>query len=293
MGTTGDQQVAATAPNKFATIGMVTFAFTILLVFPNWPLLGYLPLVLTLIKVFDGSKVNGFALFAVWSLWHAILLYPLFYLTGEARFIVGATYLPFLGLYPYGGAVPFEKRNFFGQMMIRICWDPSLLATAFIFHLLGMRLFQPFVTVLDSEIIIASFPFPSDVHELSKKYNVGAVVNMCIEYPGPVAEYKKYNIEQLRLPTVDTTAPEYEDILKGITFITQFLEKNKGKRVLIHCKGGRGRAATMVLSYYLSKGKEVKATFDWLKSQRKEVVSSILKYSVVHKVAQRFGNTQN
>jgi protein-tyrosine phosphatase len=97
------------------------------------------------------------------------------------------------------------------------------------------------------------------------------VVSRCIEYDGPIQEYEAHGIRQLRLPTVDTSSPEYEQVVKvrvtervvnddggdaaaaagagsdddasgvvqGVEFIEGFLAENQQKRVLIHCKGGR------------------------------------------------------
>jgi protein-tyrosine phosphatase len=63
--------------------------------------------------------------------------------------------------------------------------------------------------------------------------------------------------------------------------------------VLIHCKGGRGRAATMLLCYYISKGKDPRETLEWMRSKRKEVVSSILHYRVVEEIEQKYKHACN
>lgn len=168
---------------------------------------------------------------------------------------------------------------------------------------LTISFLTPFVTDLDDRICISSLPFPSDVAELVSKHRVGAVVNMCGEYSGPVKEYKKAGIAQVRLPTgkrsgylrnnnclVDTEAPALEDIRKGIKFMTEFLEKEKDKRVLVHCKGGRGRAATMVLCYYVSLGRDARETLQGMQQKRSVIVPTILHYSVVNIIADIYKN---
>ncbi len=61
---------------------------------------------------------------------------------------------------------------------------------------------------------VGSLPLPSDVVALAEEFNVGAVVNMCIEYSGPVQHYEEKGIQQLRLPTVDTCSPSKPDVGK-------------------------------------------------------------------------------
>lgn len=128
---------------------------------------------------------------------------------------------------------------------------------SFLFKFLSFRLLTPFITEMDENILISSLPFNSDLETL-KMHNVGAVVNMCIEYAGP--NYPE-SIVQLRLPTgiktikisyslikidpffftlrlqrlvlsistlnliVDTSAPCLADLEKGIQFIASNLEQ--------------------------------------------------------------------
>lgn len=54
---------------------------------------------------------------------------------------------------------------------------------------------------------------------------------------GPVVEYESVGIQQLRLPTVDTTSPSLEAVSAGVEFIAEFTQQNPGKKVFIHCKG--------------------------------------------------------
>ena len=57
-----------------------------------------------------------------------------------------------------------------------------------------------------------SLPLPWDVAHLVREFNIGAVVNMTIEYSGPLEEYALHGVEQLHLPTVDTAAPTLEQV---------------------------------------------------------------------------------
>jgi hypothetical protein len=145
-----------------------------------------------------------------------------------------------------------------------------------------------------------------------KSHGITGVVNMCIEWPGPQAEYSRVGIDQLHLPTVDTTPPSLADLERGIAFIAK--QKELGGRVFIHCKvsscsdspsfldlqercitdiastvfvfqGGRGRAATMALAWYVSQGLSPKAGMLLLKSKRSVVSSVVVDYAAIQQLA--------
>ena len=79
---------------------------------------------------------------------------------------------------------------------------------------------------------------------------------MCAEYGGPAREYARNGVEQLRLPTLDTTQPSARDLVAGVRWIQARLRAQPGARVLVHCKGGRGRASTMALAFQLAREME-------------------------------------
>lgn len=86
-----------------------------------------------------------------------------------------------------------------------------------------------------------------------KEHGVVGVVNMCVEWPGPQDAYAEAGIKQIRLPTVDTTAPSYTDLAAGIAFIKETLATSPdGSRIFIHCKAGRVRHAFFFGCFSLS-----------------------------------------
>ena len=86
-----------------------------------------------------------------------------------------------------------------------------------------------------------------------KEHGVVGVVNMCVEWPGPQDAYAEAGIKQIRLPTVDTTAPSYTDLAAGIAFIKETLATSPdGSRIFIHCKAGRVRHAFFLGCFSLS-----------------------------------------
>lgn len=101
---------------------------------------------------------------------------------------------------------------------------------------------------VDEDIVLGAFPFARDVKGLAG-IGVGAVVNTCAEYAGPTAEYERFGIEQLRVPTIDFTHPSLESLESATEFMAQQIAS--GKRVYVHCKAGRARSATVVACWLI------------------------------------------
>ncbi|KAF0691801.1 Aste57867_17072 [Aphanomyces stellatus] len=107
-----------------------------------------------------------------------------------------------------------------------------------------------YFTLVDSHVYLGAVPmvFMGHVSFLHAR-GVRAVVNLCDEYEGPVATYRKHNITQLRIPTVDHTEPSLSDLRKAVEFIE--FHKSQGSRVFVHCKAGSGRSAAVVFCWKL------------------------------------------
>jgi len=103
-------------------------------------------------------------------------------------------------------------------------------------------------TTLDETLILGCAPFSIAGHpQALYKSGVRGVVNMCAEYQGPKDEYAKLGIKQLRLPTVDHFEPTVECMREAVKFIAD--HKARGEKVLVHCKAGHGRAASIALCW--------------------------------------------
>jgi len=83
-----------------------------------------------------------------------------------------------------------------------------------------------------------------------KAEGIGAVVNTCQEYAGPVDAYERAGIEQLRIPTVDFTHPALKDVERAVEFMQEQIAA--GRQVYVHCKAGRARSATVVLCWLVT-----------------------------------------
>ncbi|ORY07444.1 phosphatases II [Basidiobolus meristosporus CBS 931.73] len=105
---------------------------------------------------------------------------------------------------------------------------------------------------VDKTVIIGALPDESLIRELNRTANVKYVVNMCREFDELCQLYKELDIEQVRLETEDFTTPSLENIRAGVEYIESCVKKNNGT-IYVHCKAGRGRSATMVLCYLITR----------------------------------------
>jgi protein-tyrosine phosphatase len=56
----------------------------------------------------------------------------------------------------------------------------------------------------------------------------------------------------LRLPTVDHTAPEFDQVVMGVRFLEAIVTLNK--KVYVHCYAGMGRSVLLVTAYLIQQG---------------------------------------
>ena len=132
---------------------------------------------------------------------------------------------------------------------------------------------------VDQHVLIGALPFASLVPQLHAE-GVGAVVNMCEEYAGPTAAYERAGIRQLRVPTVDFTAPSLVDVQRAVAFMRE--EISAGRSVYVHCKAGRGRSATVVLCWLIEdRGLSPVEAQQFLMDKRSQVVRHVYQRPVV------------
>ena len=132
---------------------------------------------------------------------------------------------------------------------------------------------------IDDQVVLGAYPFAQDVPQL-EQLGVGSVVNTCAEYPGPIDQYKRCNIDQLRVPTVDFTHPSLASIETAVDYMDQ--EIAKGHKVYVHCKAGRGRSATVVACWLMkNKGLSAQEAQDHLLKKRPQVNARIKDRPVV------------
>jgi len=136
---------------------------------------------------------------------------------------------------------------------------------------------------IDPHVIVGAYPFPQDVEPM-RRAGVRAVVNTCEEYEGPLEEYARCYIEQLRIPTIDFTHPQLDDVKQAVEFVQQNVEQ--GHTVYIHCKAGRARSATIALCWLMKyRGLSAKEGQSFLLERRPHVNRRLAKRPVVQEFA--------
>ncbi|CAF2589538.1 unnamed protein product [Rotaria sp. Silwood2] len=167
-----------------------------------------------------------------------------------------------------------DKRRY----IIHLLYDVPAFLLVIIFKSLNHPL-NALYSEITTHCYLGCLPTAADVKTLN---NIGIeyVVNMCAEYNGPHRTYKKYNIKQLHLPTIDCTAPSLKTIEKAIKFMNEAYTNNK--KIFVHCKAGMGRSATIVLCHLVANEKmSSENALKLMKEKRPEITTSIIKYAPV------------
>lgn len=103
---------------------------------------------------------------------------------------------------------------------------------------------------IDEGVFVGAAPLTLLDHPSQlKSLGVGAVVNLCDEYSGPVKQWKELGVQHLYLPTVDHTEPSLDQLDQAVSFIA--LHRAQGREVYVHCKGGHGRSAAVGFAWLL------------------------------------------
>ena len=155
---------------------------------------------------------------------------------------------------------------FWKWLRARVVYVPSLMWNILLGRLLKTR---DWWNRIDQHVLLGAMPFSRDVDKLSSE-GVGAVVNTCQEYAGPVEKYEELGIKQLRIPTIDFTPPALEDVECAVEFMNQQIAA--GNTVYVHCKAGRARSATVVICW-LIQNKQISAASaqQWVRKYRPQV----------------------
>lgn len=141
---------------------------------------------------------------------------------------------------------------------------------------------------IDEHVVLGAWPFARDVKKMAEQENVKAVVNTCEEYEGPIEEYQKYGIDQMRMPTIDFTHPKFEDVCRAVEYVNENVEAQR--TVYIHCKAGRARSATVAICWLMKyRDLNLEQAQQLLLEKRPHVNPRLTERPVVQKFAKQFG----
>ena len=164
------------------------------------------------------------------------------------------------------------------RYIIHILYDLPAFLLVIVFKLLNHPL-NSLCSQITELCYLGCLPTAADVETL-RELGIECVVNMCAEYRGPRKTYEKYHMKQLRLPTVDSTAPSFQSIQKAVQFMNEAYTNNR--KIFVHCKGGMGRSATIVYCHLIANEKlSPEAAIVLMKEKRPEITSSITDYAPV------------
>lgn len=85
-----------------------------------------------------------------------------------------------------------------------------------------------------------------------------------INTPVQVGDWIEKGIDVKRIPAVDFSPLQPEQITEGLSYIRTAIDK--GSPIYVHCKAGRGRSAALVIAYLMEKTKK---SFDEVHAQVK------------------------
>ncbi len=137
-------------------------------------------------------------------------------------------------------------------------------------------------TPLDNNIILGAMPLKTNGHleeliNFAKGKEKLAILTLAepweIEKETPFSSYVKpkdwerNKVKQLIIETKDHVPLSLEKIEEAVRFIQT--QVKQGKKVYVHCKGGRGRSATALVCYYMIKnGWTPKQAMEFIKEKR-------------------------
>jgi len=149
----------------------------------------------------------------------------------------------------------------------------------------ALGLGRDWLSPVEAGLYLAALPTAGDADELRRR-GIRAVINACEEYRGPLAAYRRLGITHLRLPILDFAEPSPEQVEQALGFIRE--HTGTGAGVLVHCKAGRGRSATLILCWLVAeRGLHPEAAQQALLAARPRVVPGLFRRAVVQELHRR------
>ena len=125
-------------------------------------------------------------------------------------------------------------------------------------------------------IILGGIPWPESTRQqLLKNENVSAVINLVAEKSFPF-----HVPNRLDVPLMDFAHPDKAAISPAVEFIDKRLAN--GETVYVHCRAGKGRSATVVMCWLVSRlGMDPVTAQEYLTSKRPQILQSLKDRTVV------------
>lgn len=158
----------------------------------------------------------------------------------------------FLSCFAFGASVLFAdtilKNNLLSSDKASFL---SKVIFPFTYPVSALKRISNYWTEIDETLLLGCAPMNFLGHpEKLYEQNVRGVINLCDEYQGPKEAYSQLGIEQLYLPVIDHNEPSYLQMTTAVDFISKY--KMRGERVLVHCKAGHARSASIALCWLIN-----------------------------------------
>ena len=120
-------------------------------------------------------------------------------------------------------------------------------------------------------LAVGHAPMSWDHLDRLKAAGIGAIVNLCAEFPDLPEIERSAGFDVYYLPIDDEEVPEMKTMDDALEWIDESIYL--GKKVLVHCRHGIGRTGTIVSAFLLRKGLSAREVRKMLKKLRSRPAS--------------------
>lgn len=132
---------------------------------------------------------------------------------------------------------------------------------------------------------LSGMPKPEET-DLKALYESGIRAIVCLlEDDTIVNSYNENGFESLWLPVPDQNAPTTRQVEELVKFIDA--QNEKGNKVAVHCKGGRGRTGTLIASYLISKGASFDEAMDQIEKNQPGAIKKDFQLNFLEELANK------
>eukprot|EP00116_Pleurobrachia_bachei_P009334 sb/3469596/ len=133
--------------------------------------------------------------------------------------------------------------------------------------------------VVDEVVVLGAIPLKHKDFTWTTNLNIKGVISLNEPYETKrsltVEEWSSnHGVENLKFNVADHVgAATLEEVQEVLAFITRISTTHPGSKVYIHCKAGKGRSASVVMCYLISKnpGMTPEQSFDALREKRSQI----------------------